>query len=89
MVTTTFQITIAVHVDGSGVHQVTVKENAPVMSVIFKAAQVAGTHLTLNSSLFEVEETLKIGTYGVVYSPPCIIETSFSFPQCVSWRTTC
>ena len=46
--------------DGRGVFDVTVKEKAPVISVIFKAAKTAGITLKPESALFEVSESLKI-----------------------------
>ena len=56
------------------------RENAPVMSVLFKAAAQAGTQLTLSSALFEVVENLKIGmAHSQSSSCPCML-VFFSSP---------
>lgn len=42
---------------------VEVRERAPIITVMFKAADTAGIKLTANSGIFEISETLRIREY--------------------------
>ena len=52
---------MTVDIEGSRPVEVQVREDAPVITVIFRAADKAGVQLQLYHTLFEVHELLKIG----------------------------
>ena len=54
------QVTLTVEVEGGRVVMVTVREGAPVITVMFQVAKAAGLTLDLTSSLFEIAPQLKL-----------------------------
>ena len=52
---------VTVDIEGSRPVEVQIREDAPVITVIFRAADKAGVQLQLYHTLFEVHELLKIG----------------------------
>ena len=54
------QVMVPVEVEGGRVCEVTVRETAPVISVMFKVAETAGVKLATNSAIFEISESLRI-----------------------------
>ena len=52
---------VTVDIEGSRPVEVQIREDAPVITVIFRAADKAGVQLQLYHALFEVHELLKIG----------------------------
>ena len=57
---TLLQVTVNVEVEGGRVITVTVREGAPVISVMFQVAKTAGLTLTPTSSLFEIVPQLRL-----------------------------
>ena len=55
------QMLVEVEVEAKGLTvQVRVREKAPVITLMFRAARSAGLSLTTNSALFEVVSSLKL-----------------------------
>ena len=46
--------------EGGRVWEVRIREKAPVITLMFKVAEVTAVTLTLTSAIFEICETLKI-----------------------------
>ncbi len=58
------QLLVAVKVEAKGLTvEVRVREKAPVITVMFRAAKAAGLSLTTNSALFEMVASLKLCEY--------------------------
>ena len=54
------QLLVCVEVEGGSVVEVTVREGAPVITVMFRVAEAAGLTLEPTSSLFEIASHLKL-----------------------------
>ena len=54
------QVTVSVEVEGGRVVTATIREGAPVITVMFQVAKVAGLTLVPTSSLFEISPRLKL-----------------------------
>ena len=61
--------------------EVRVREKAPVITLMFKVAEVAGVNLTANSAIFEICESLKIREQKHTYS----CATCGSLPPRAMW----
>lgn len=60
MYVATLQLLVSVEVEGGKVFEVTVREGAPVITVMFQVAEAAGLALEPASSLFEIASHLKM-----------------------------
>lgn len=54
------QLVVSVEVEGGNNLNVTVREGAPVITVMFRVAEAAGLTLVPTSSLFEIATQLKL-----------------------------
>lgn len=77
------QILVSVEVEGGRVCEVRVRERAPVITVMFKVAQMTEVTLTINSAIFEVCESLRIREY--IHFQQCLMHhQSTNASLCVS-----
>ena len=75
------QLVVRVEVEGGRVWEVTVREGAPVINVMFRVAKAAGIELDITSALFEISEHLRIRK--TEHTPPLqvYIQHSYSIPH--------
>ena len=73
LLTTPPQLVVPVEVEGRRVCEVRVREQAPIITVMFKVAQVSGVTLTINSALFELSESLRIRKYDSAIIFPVLL----------------
>ena len=73
LLTTPPQLVVPVEVEGRRVCEVRVREQAPIITVMFKVAQVSGVTLTINSALFELSESLRIRKYDSTIIFPVLL----------------
>ena len=59
-ISATLQLLVCVEVEGDKVVEVTLREGAPVITVMFRVAKAAGLALEPMSSLFEIASHLKL-----------------------------
>lgn len=73
IVSVRLQLLVTVEIDGTNRSvEVRVREKAPVITVMFRAAQQAGCTLSTKSALFEVLESLKLcETILLLRTVPC------------------
>ena len=72
------QLVVRVEVEGGRVWEVTVREGAPVINVMFRVAKAAGIELDITSALFEISEHLRIRK--TEHTHPCKYISSIPIP---------